>query len=164
MIRIVAQSKSYSLNGKLANIMTATFERNGLRFVYPESWKLTEFSETEEFYEVSLESPDGSIWSVSVFPGETSHRQLIDSCVEGLRAQYDDLEVTHFEGEFMGNSSTGFDADFYCLDFLITAHARVVKLDGQTLSFFFQAENREFEKLLVVFNAISFSLMRSGEL
>ena len=139
--------------------MTATFEKNGLRFLYPESWKLAEFSEAKEFHEVSLESPDGSIWSVSVFPGEAQQQQLVESCLEALKEQYDDLEAIGFDGEFNGYPATGFDADFYCLDFLVTAQTRTLKHNGKTFSFFCQAESREFEKNQDVFDAITLSLM-----
>ena len=141
--------------------MPATFEKNGLKFLYPESWSLTEFSEAAEFHEVSLESPEGSIWSVSVFPPEAQPQQLIDSCLEALKDQYEDLEAVEFAGEYNGVAAIGFDADFYCLDFLVTAQTRTVKHSGKTLSFFCQAESREFEKSLDVFNAITMSLMNN---
>ena len=139
--------------------MTATFEKNGLRFLYPDSWTLTEYSEAKEFHEVSLESPEGSIWSVSVFPADTRPKQLIQSCLEALQDQYDDLESSDFEGDYNGFKASGFDADFYCLDFLVTAQSRTLKHNGKTFSFFCQAESREFEKNQDVFDAITMSLM-----
>ena len=140
--------------------MTATFEKNGLRFLYPDSWTLAEYSDADEFHEVSLESPEGSIWSVSVFPAEAQPKQLIQSCLEALQDQYDDLEASEFEGEFNGFEASGFDADFYCLDFLVAAQSRTLQHNGKTFSFFCQAESREFEKNLDVFNAITMSLMK----
>lgn len=141
--------------------MTATFEKHGLRFLYPESWRLAEFSEAEGFHEVSLESPEGSIWSVSVFPAEAQPQQLVESCLQALKQQYNDLEASDFEGEYNGFQATGFDADFYCLDFLVTAQTRTLQHNGKTFSFFCQAESRDFEKNRDVFNAITLSLMNN---
>lgn len=141
--------------------MTSTFEKNGIRFQYPESWSLSEFGDAEDFQEVSLESPEGSIWSVSVFPGNASVGQVIETCLEALKEQYDDLESFDFSGDYNGFAATGFDADFYCLDFLVTAQTRTVKHNGKVFSFFCQAESREFEKNKDVFNALTLSLMKN---
>ena len=127
--------------------------------MYPESWKLSEYGEAEEFHEISLESPDGSIWSVSIFRDEMPAEELIQSCLAALQEQYSDLESTPFSGDFHGYAASGFDADFYCLDFLVTAQGRTLNFNGKTFSFFCQAESREFEKLKDVFAAITTSLI-----
>lgn len=141
--------------------MTTTFEKNGIRFLYPETWSLTEFGDAEEFQEISLESPEGSIWSVSVFSGDASAEQVIQSCLEALKDQYDDLESFEFSGDYNGFDATGFDADFYCLDFLVTAQTRTLNHGGKIYSFFCQAESREFEKNKDVFNALTLSLLKN---
>ena len=82
--------------------MTAVFENEELQFMYPENWKLSQSGETDDFVEVSLESPDGGIWSVSIFNDGTSCGQLLDSCAEALDEQYQDFERIEFSGEVGG--------------------------------------------------------------
>lgn len=141
--------------------MTATFDKHELHFLYPENWKLVENEETNDFLEVSLESPEGSIWSVSVFSANTEKRALVEHCAAALDEQYQDFEQFDFEGQIGGVDAVGFDSHFYCLDFLVTAKARAVDVGKRTLNFYCQAESREFDKSEAVFDAITLSLLNS---
>jgi hypothetical protein len=49
--------------------------------------------------------------------------------------------------------------EFYCLDLLVTARARAVRTDRATYLVLCQAESREFERLLPVFETITLSLL-----
>ena len=142
--------------------MTATFEKNGISFLYPESWSVSEYSDAEDFREVSLESPEGSIWSVSIFPTDAAPTELSESCRVALQDQYEDFEFSEFSGEYCGFAAVGFDADFYCLDFLVTAQNRAFQQLDKTYSVFCQAESREFERNRDVFNAITMSMLSTG--
>lgn len=141
--------------------MTAVFEKHEIQFMYPENWKLVENNETDDFVEVSLESPEGCIWSVSVFPSETDADSLIEHCSEALNDQYEDFERFDYQGEIDQIPVIGFDANFYCLDFLVTAAARALKCGDKCLNIYYQAESRDFDKNAQVFNAITLSLVQS---
>ncbi len=140
--------------------MTATYEKNELRFLYPENWSLSE-SPADEFVEISLESPEGAIWSVSQFERESDTGELLESCASALREQYQDFEQVQFVGEIAGHPTTGFDAHFFCLDFLVTAAARVFVVGDKTMLVFCQAESREFDRKRTVLDAITISLLNS---
>ena len=141
--------------------MTATYDRHELRFLYPENWSISE-NEADGFVEISLESPEGTIWSVSHFPGSSPPGDLIESCASALREQYEDFEKSDFVGEVSGIPATGFDAHFYCLDFLVTAAARVFVLGDKTVLIFSQAESREFDRSRAVLDAITLSLLNQA--
>ena len=140
--------------------MAATYDQNGLEFLYPENWSLTESDETSDFFEISLESPTGAIWSVSVFPPDSDVGQLLDSCAEALREQYDDFEQFAYSGSLGEFAATGFDGHFYCLDFLVTAGARAFSMEDRTLIVFWQAESREYDSNREVLDAITLSLLQ----
>ncbi|MEM9413757.1 MAG: hypothetical protein AAGA30_21795 [Planctomycetota bacterium] len=140
--------------------MTAVFEKHNLNFMYPDNWKLSENPETDEFIEVSLESPGGSIWSVSIFADpEGEPHDLVESCATALSEQYEDFERFEFEGEIAGIPAVGFDSHFYCLDFLVTAQSRALRHEDRLFNIFCQAESREFDKNSDVFQAITLSLL-----
>ena len=142
--------------------MTAIFEKHDLKFMYPDNWSLVENQEAEDFIEVSLESPSGSIWSVSVFDDqENSPEELVESCATALSEQYEDFERFEFQGEIAGVSTVGFDSHFYCLDFLVTAQSRAMRYQNRLMNIFCQAESREFDQNQDVFNAITQSLLKS---
>ncbi len=141
--------------------MTATFKNAELEFLYPENWKLQESYASEEIYEVALESPDGCIWSVSVFLDGSAPAKLTEMCAEALKDQYEDFERFDWNGEIAGLESIGFDSNFFCLDFIVAAQSRAFRLADKTLNVFCQAEMRDFEKNEQVFEAITTSLIRS---
>lgn len=141
--------------------MTAVFDKHELHFLYPENWTLVENEETDDFYEVSVESPEGNFWSVSVFSANTEKTALIQHCAAALDDQYEDFEQFEFNGEVGGVDAIGFDSHFYCLDFLVTAKARAVSVGGRTLNFYCQAESREFDNSEAVFDAMTLSLLKS---
>ena len=141
--------------------MTAVFENEELQFMYPENWRLTQSSETNDFVEISLESPEGGIWSVSVFSDGSTTNDLLESCAVALSEQYEDFEKFEFSDNMGGFETVGFDSHFYCLDFLVTAQVRAFENHGQTLNVFCQAESRDFDKNKDVFNAITHSLMQN---
>ena len=128
--------------------------------MYPENWNLLQSNDTDDFVEVSLESPEGGIWSVSVFSDGSSTGDLLESCAAALSEQYEDFERSDFTGQLGGFQAVGFDSHFYCLDFLVTAQARAFERNGHTVNVFCQAESREFDKSQEVFNAITQSLLQ----
>ncbi len=141
--------------------MTAEFAKHDIQFMYPENWVISENEDPTDFIEISLESPEGSIWSVSIFPENTDTNDLIENTADALKDQYQDFERSDFEGELGRFQSVGFEAHFYCLDFLVTAVAQSVSCHGKCLHIFYQAESRDFDKNAQVFDAINLSLIRS---
>lgn len=142
--------------------MTAIYNKHGIEFLYPENWTHTEENQTGDFVEIALESPAGSIWSVSLFPTTSNPADLLETSAAALRDQYEDLEITEFHGHLETFATLGFDAHFYCLDFLVTAQARCFPVYNYVIHVFCQAENREFDKVKDVFDAITLSLLKKS--
>ena len=141
--------------------MTATFKNADLLFMYPENWRVQESFESETVYEVMLASPDGCIWAVSVFLNGSKREDLIELCATALSDQYEDFERFDWKGEVDGQDMIGFDSNFFCLDFIVTAQARAFSIGDKTFNVFCQAEDRDFDKNQQVFDAMTISLIRS---
>lgn len=142
--------------------MTAVYDKLGLKFMYPENWKLIDESESESRHVVSLETPDGSCtWAVHVYPSDADRDAVLKEAVGTMRETYEDLEISPSKTELGSHEASGIEALFYCLDFLIKAELHVVSLPERLLLFWTQAEDREFEKHNLVFQAISVSLLRT---
>ena len=146
---------------ELANVMTATYEKHGLKFLYPENWKLTDGQDVELPYQVEIETPSGGIWSVNVFPLDTNTDELLADAIKGLQDTYEDVEISEANPDFQGYESKGIDAYFYCLDFMVMAQIRVVETARYKLVLLFQAESRDFDDCHDVFRAITTSLLQS---
>ena len=141
--------------------MTAVYENHGLRFMYPENWKLTDTDDSQLPFQIGIETPAGGIWSVNVFDGMTDTLELLDAAIEGLQESYEDIEVTEARDSLAGLPTYGIDTYFYCLDFMVMARIRVVETDHYKLVFHFQAESRDFDQQRDVFLAIATSLIQS---
>ena len=55
----------------------------------------------------------------------------------------------------------GFDLNFFYLDLTNTACIRSLRVERTTYTIFFQAEDREYAEIGLVFSAMTLSLLRS---
>lgn len=142
--------------------MTAVYDKQGLNFMYPENWKLTDSADDSVPHEIIVDSPDGAaMWSVHLYPDGTHPDQLLDQTLESLRETYPDLELSELDESSIEKSIEGNEALFYCLDFLIRARLQVFQTDKYRLLAWYQAEDREFAKMEMVFQAMTTSLLQS---
>ena len=140
--------------------MNPNYDRAGIQFQYPENWTLSEESGTP--VEVSVQSPTGAFWSLSV-------HQLGDSiflkkeALSAILEEYKDCEVQDACEYFQGHVLQGHDISFYWLDLLIIAKLRLATVGQQVFVLLSQCEDREFQQLDMVFRAITASLfMQTG--
>ena len=141
--------------------MTAIYDKLGLKFLYPENWKLIDDS-TESPQVITLETPDGSTtWSVHVYPPDVDGDAVLKETLDSLQHTYEDLEISPHHQQLGGAEASGVEAMFYCLDFLIRAEIHVLRTSDHLLLFWTQAEDRDFDKQEKVFQAISISLLQS---
>jgi hypothetical protein len=141
--------------------MTATYQKHGLQFLYPENWRLSDEGWPELPCSISLESPDGSaFWSVHFYELASDPDEILKNTLDTLRETYPDLEISDCPADSTIPRESGVEAMFYCLDFLIRIRLEVVRLDRCLALFWYQAEDRQFEQLEMVFQAIGISLIR----
>ena len=101
------------------------------------------------------------MWSVHVYPDGTQPDRLLEQTWETLRETYPDLELSDLEASSNEQSIEGQEALFYCLDFLIRVRLQVFEKDQRRVLAWYQAEDREFEKMDLVFQAMTTSLLQS---
>jgi len=139
--------------------MTATYDKLGVRFLYPEGWSVTEDSAADEPRTVSLESPGGATWELLMYAGMRDPERLSQEVLETMRSEYGEVEEAAYADRFDGVEAAGYSLYFYCLDLLITARVLSMQFSGGMALILWQAEDREFEKLEPVFRAITTSLL-----
>lgn len=146
------------------SLMSATFQNFGVTFLYPENWQLADESGEVDAgpKTISVQSPSGGFWSLHVYEPGTDPLDLASQVKLTMEGEYEGLEAFAASSEFGKATLVGYDMDFYCLDFVITAQVRSVRVGKRTFVVFCQAETRDFEKLAPVFNAMTVSLLRSS--
>jgi hypothetical protein len=139
--------------------MPATFNKLGLQFVYPDNWTVDETEALEGAASVTVYSPGGSFWSVSLHPRETPPQELVRSAVQALKQTYDELDTEDVTQDLAGKKLLGSDVNFYCLDLTNTAQIRAFAAPNFNVVILCQADDREFAEIEQVFQAMTFSLL-----
>jgi hypothetical protein len=140
--------------------MTATYQKRGLHFLYPENWRLLDDADADLPFSISVEAPDGNaFWSLHLYEAAYDPDELLKETIGNLSQTYPDAEISVYQGDFPAQEVSALEVMFYCLDFLIRVRLQVVSTSQYQMLFWFQAEDRDFDKLELVFQAISQSLM-----
>lgn len=141
--------------------MPAVFDKLGIRFVYPENWRLDESEAMSGEDTVTVYTPDGSFWMVRVLPPGLDPALLVDKALETMRREYPDLDAEPFDDTFGESDVVGCEMNFYCLDLTNTAVVKSFQTPQATIVVMHQADDRALVELGQVFDAMTFSLMQA---
>jgi hypothetical protein len=146
--------------------MTAVYQQADVRFLYPENWSLDNREESSSPWSVSVHSPSEAFWSLTVHDGIQGLEELATETLQAVEQEYQEsfFESIKAEEEIAGCSAVGYDLNFFYFDFLVTAKLRVFRMGRFNCIVLYQAEDRDFEELHRVFQAITLSLFTDGEL
>ena len=143
--------------------MVATYDRCGIRFLYPDNWKVQEDNPQPHAHCVTLQSPGSGFWMLQILESRESLDRLASGALDSVRQDYEEVEVVPAREEIAGTSLAGYDMQFYCLDFVVSAKIRSFSLADRACVLLFQAEDSEFEKIELVFSAITASLIQEAK-
>ena len=141
--------------------MTAVYENFGVRFLYPENWQLTDEVVASEPKSVSVQSPGGGFWALHVYERIHDLESLAAEVIKNLRGEYQDIEQVPAKEQFGEVEASGYDLSFICLDFVVAAQVRCGTVEGRSFVVIGQAEDSEFERISLVFKAITHSWLAS---
>ncbi len=139
--------------------MPARFEGLGLQFQYPDNWTLDDSDALLGRKSVTVYSPGGAFWSVAVHFGPVDAAKLSQAVVDTMRQEYAALESEEVSEIIAGHELSGYDLNFYYLDLTNTAQIRCLHLGHASYTIFCQADDREFQQIERVLQAISTSLV-----
>lgn len=141
--------------------MPAEFNKLGVAFQYPENWTLDEGDALAGRKSVTVYSPRGPFWSISVHPSSADPLRLAKAAVDAMKAEYAELEAEEIQETIAGRETVGYDLSFYYLDLTSTASVRCIRTDRATYAVFCQAEDRDFDELEAVFRAMTTSFFQN---
>jgi hypothetical protein len=139
--------------------MPARFDKLGISFQYPENWTLDDTDAVLGRRSVTVYSPGGAFWTVAIHSGSADPAKLAAAIVETMKKEYSGVEVDQAEETVAGHELIGYDLAFYYLDLISTATVRSLRVGPSTYTIFCQAEDRDFDKLQLVFRAMTTSLL-----
>lgn len=141
--------------------MPVQFDSFGVRFLYPDNWKIVERGEEEGDQGATLDVPGGGFVAIERTDAN-SVEEMIEGIVRAIAEDYEDLERENTSLDILGPDTPVTDLRFYYLDLLIIS--RLVVLSGsvlpdaiddsEVLLIQMQAESRDFDKNEMVYNAL----------
>lgn len=137
------------------------FEKDGVRFQYPDNWLLTR-EEADAGWTVSVESPDTAFIMVTLDEGMPDAEEMAETVLEALRADYKDLEADEVIESFAGQPARGHNIRFFSLDLTNTCCTRCLYTATGTVLFMWQANDLELETMEPIFRAIRASFQVDG--
>lgn len=143
--------------------MPNEFNKLGISFLYPDNWTLDEEDALAGHKSVTVYSPGGAFWSVSIHPPSADPERLAKTAAEAMKEEYEDLEAQVSRETIAGRQLHGYDFNFYCLDLTNTASVRCFRTNQAAYAVYCQAEDREFERVHAVFLAMTTSFLGNLE-
>jgi hypothetical protein len=131
----------------------------GISFQYPDNWTLDDADALLGRQSVTVLSPGGAFWSVAIHSGSSDPEKMASAILDAMRQEYESLEIEEAAETVAGFELTGYDLAFYCLDLTNTASIRSVRTREAVCTIYCQAEDREYEQIKRVFEAITVSLL-----
>jgi hypothetical protein len=147
--------------------MTRIYQGLGLSFLYPENWNITEDTDDGKLVGFTLESPSSAFLTVTEYPWTVTPADALDQSYQILRSEYDDVEFEEIpppinaEQHSLSECIAG-DVRFYYLDLMVISRLIAFVMNQRTYLVQIQAEDRDFDKLEMVFQAILISIFQSA--
>ena len=95
----------------------------GVRFIYPTNWIVQTETWDKGTYGISVDSPEGSFWSVAIFPKDADLDEAAKNILSQLHAEYDEIEENEIERVVADCVLDGYEINFFYLDLTSTAQA-----------------------------------------
>jgi hypothetical protein len=137
--------------------MAAKFEEGGVRFLYPENWRV-EREDSEDGWNVTVQSPETAFVVITVNEELPTTEEVLATALEALKADYPDLEADHCVDTVAGQPAVGHDIRFISLDLTNTCWTRSFYSTAGTILVLCQCNDLESEIHEQVLRAICASL------
>src|SRR5438876_10699944 len=142
--------------------MAALFQHDGVRFQYPETWRL-EREDTASGWTVSVQSPSTAFLLLSVDHDMPDVDQVAETVLTALRDEYDDVEADDKVESIAGQPAVGHDIRFFSFDLTNSCWTRSFYSSQGTVLLMCQLNDLETEKNEPVLRAMCASLQLEEE-
>ncbi len=138
----------------------ATFERDGVRFQYPENWtvEVSESAGDDGGWAVSVQSPETAFVLVALHTDADSLADLADRTLDAIKAEYKELDAENAVETLAGRVAIGHNIDFLTLDTTVTCWTRCVDTPAGPLLVLCQTSEHDRDRNEPVLRVVCASL------
>ena len=137
--------------------MVAEFDEGGIRFKYPENWRL-EREDNDAGWTISVQSPGTAFLMVCLRQDGPATDEVADAALAALQDDYPELEYDPCIDSVAGQPAVGHMIRFFSLDLTNTCSTRSFYTPWGTVLVLWQANDLELETHEPVLRAICASL------
>jgi hypothetical protein len=137
--------------------MTRQFEESGVRFRYPDNWRL-EREDSDHGWTVSLYGPDTAFVMVACDETMPAPEEMAAAALDALKTDYPNLEAEETIDSLAGQMAVGHDVRFFSLDMTNTCWTRSLYTAAGTVLVLCQTNDLELEQSEPVLRAICASM------
>jgi hypothetical protein len=138
-------------------MMVGEFEDGGIRFRYPENWRL-EREDNQDGWTVTLQSPGTAFMTVTLDEEMPSTEEMAATALAAMKEVYPDLEADDCVDSLAGQPAVGHDMRFFSLDLTNTCWTRSFYSSRGTVLILCQMNDLEQEAHEPILKAICASL------
>jgi hypothetical protein len=142
--------------------MAAVFDETGIRFRYPENWRL-EREENETGWTVSVQSPGTAFLMLCFRDDMPATDDMAETALAALREDYPDLEADDCVDSIAGQPAVGHDIRFFSFDLTNTCWTRCFYSSRGTVLLMCQLNDLESDTSEPVLRAMCASLELEDE-
>jgi hypothetical protein len=138
--------------------MASLFERDGISFRYPETWRL-EREANDGGWTVTLQSPGTAFLTLTLDESMPAAEEMAEAALAALREEYPTIEAeAQVERLAGGQMALGHDINFISLDLTNTCWTRSFCSETGTVLVLCQSSDLELEQYGPVLRAVCASL------
>ncbi len=120
------------------------YEGHGITFEYPGFWEITEEFEGEDAL-ISVVADNACFWALRILRTCPRPDEVVNSCVEAFKEEYDDPEITELGGVMAEMPAFCREVEFTCFELLNSAAFCSVRSSKMTLLAWWQGTDHELE-------------------
>lgn len=133
------------------------FQGHGISFRYPGYWELEEEQDGDDLI-LTVAADNSCFWLLRLFPECPRTEQVLSSCLNALREEYDDVEEHEFRGTLANLTANCREVTFSCFELLNAAGFRCIQSHHATILVWWQCTDHELDSVRPVFDRITQSV------
>ena len=115
-----------------------------VRFLYPNNWTVQTQTWDRGTYGITVDSPDGSFWSLAIFPPEVNLDNAAEELIKEIQIEYDEMDKHEVKRCVADYVLEGIEIDYFCLDVACSVQALKFKDEERGYVVFWQTGDRMF--------------------
>jgi hypothetical protein len=133
------------------------YDGHGITFEYPGYWELSEeIDDTDVLITVSADN--SCFWALRILHGCPRPDEVVNSCIEAFKEEYDDPEVTESGGVLAEMPAFCREVEFSCFELLNSVALCSVRSSSMTLLVWWQGTDHELESIRPILDRMTQSV------